>query len=351
MIRKDYILDRWVYYAAEREKRPHDFELANAKAKTDSGTTDAGANAKGIFSLSSNLHVGKSRTCFFCPSNEHLTPPEIGRLEYKGSWKMRWFLNKFPAVEERAGRFARGGQGHKPMKKEFFLERNSYGIHEVVVETQHHKYQLSDLPAGQIAELLMVLKIRIKELSKKKGIKYVDVFKNHGKDAGTSLMHSHTQLMALPQIPALVAEESSAAKDYKAKYKSCPYCKIIKAESDSKRKIFETKNAVAIAPFASRFNYEAWIFVKRHKRTMEEMEYGEYRDISIMLKRILVKLKKLKASYNFFIHYSPEQEDLHFHIEVTPRLATWGGFEISSNAFINSVLPEDAARFYRGKYL
>ena len=118
-------------------------------------------------------------------------------------------------------------------------------------------------------------------------------------------------------------------------------------KTKSKRKIFETKNVVAFAPFASRFNYEAWIFVKQHKKTMEELEENELEDIAAALKKILVKLKKINASYNFFIHYSPEKENLHFHIEVTPRIATWGGFELSTNAIINSVLPEDAARFYR----
>lgn len=310
IIRKDYILDRWVYYAVGRKRRPR--ELKSIESKDD------------------------KKVCFFCPSSEHLTPPEIGRVEYKGSWKMRWFLNKFPAIEKK---------GHANLKtRGFFSEGNSYGIHEVIVETQHHKSQLADLPAQQIRELLEVCRLRIKELSKLKGIKYVDVFKNHGKDAGTSLAHSHTQVMALTQIPSLVREEVNAVK----KYKKCPYCEIIKIESKSRRKIFETKNAVAFAPFASRFNYEAWIFVKQHKNHMAELDEGELADIASILKKILAKLKKINVSYNFFIHYSPEKEDLHFHIEVTPRIATWGGFELSTNAVINSVLPEDAARFYRG---
>ena len=309
IIRKDYILDRWVYYATERKKRPREFKKIEAKEE--------------------------AKECFFCPNNEHLTPSEIGRLEYKGAWKMRWFLNKFPAVEKK------GSAGLK--SKKFFSQGYSYGIHEIIVETQHHKSQLADLPIQQIRELLEVCRLRIMELSKLKGIRYVEVFKNHGKDAGTSLLHSHTQVMALPQIPTLVVEEAKAAN----KNKKCPYCEIVKLESKSKRKIFETKNIVAFAPFASRFNYEAWIFTKQHKRNFEELEEEEYKDIALVLKRILVKLKKINASYNFFIHYSPDKENLHFHIEITPRIASWGGFEISTDAIINSVLPEDAARFYR----
>ncbi|MBS3101401.1 DUF4931 domain-containing protein [Candidatus Woesearchaeota archaeon] len=308
-IRKDYILDRWVYYAAGRVKRPR--ELKSVVVKDE------------------------PKTCYFCPGSEHLTPPEIGRLEYKGSWKMRWFLNKFPAVEKKGN--------PKPRQRKLFLEGDSYGVHEVVVETPHHKSQLADLPVRQIRELLEVCKVRIRELSKAKGIKYVIVFKNHGKDAGTSLVHSHTQIMALAQPPSLVMEEAKAS----IKGRKCLYCGVIKAEAMSKRKIFETKNVVAFAPFASRFNYEAWIFVKSHKRAMEELEEEELRDLALGLKKILVKLKRINASYNFFIHYSPEKENLHFHIEVTPRIATWAGFEFSTNAAINSVLPEDAARFYR----
>src|SRR3989338_7048422 len=190
IIRKDYILDRWVYYAVSRKKRPQEFKKVAVKEE--------------------------SKICYFCPGNENLTPPEIGRVEYKGSWKLRWFLNKFPAVEKK---------GTAKLKlKNFFYESNSYGFHEVIVETQHHKSQLADLPAQQIMELLEVCKFRIKELSALKGVKYVEIFKNHGKDAGTSLVHSHTQVIALPQIPTLVIEEAQAVK----KYKKCPYCEIIK---------------------------------------------------------------------------------------------------------------------------
>ncbi|MBI1935897.1 DUF4931 domain-containing protein [Candidatus Woesearchaeota archaeon] len=311
IIRKDYVLNRWVYYSIERKKRPHDFKKTEIKAN--------------------------SGVCFFCPGNEHLTPREIGRSEYKGSWKMRWFPNKFPAVEPKGS--------IKLKSKRLFTQCDSYGYHEVIVETQHHKSQLADLPASQIKELLEVCRVRVKELGKKDGIRYVDVFKNHGKDAGTSLAHSHTQVMALPQIPALVGEESKAS----VKGKKCLYCEIAKKESKSRRKFFETKNVVAFCPYASRFNYEAWVFAKSHKRTMEELEEKELDDLAAALKKILIKLKKLNASYNFFIHYSPEKENLHFHIEVAPRIASWGGFELGTDFTINSVLPEDAAGFYRGK--
>ena len=309
ILRKDYILDRWVYYATGRKKRPKEFKSMDVKNEV--------------------------KNCLFCPSNEHLTPSEIGRVEYKGSWKIRWFLNKFPAVEKKGS--------PSIISKKFISEGKSYGVHEIIVETDHHRSQLADLPYPHIKELLEVYRLRINSLGKLNGIRYVEIFKNHGKDAGTSLVHSHSQVMALTQVPRLVLEEADAAK----KSKKCPYCAIIKMESRSRRKIFETKNVVVFAPFASRFNYEAWIFPKQHKTSMSQLEEGELNDIALALKKILVKLKKINASYSLFIHYSPSKENLHLHIEITPRLAAWGGFEISTEAIINSVLPEDAARFYR----
>ena len=309
VIRKDYILDRWVYYASSRVKRPREFKSTTSKEE--------------------------SKICFFCPGSEHLTPPEIGRVEYNGSWKMRWFLNKFPAVDQK--------KYSKLNPKKFLSETGNYGVHEIIVETNHHKSQLWDLPLKDYIDLLEIYKIRINTLERQKEIKYIDIFKNHGKDAGTSLLHSHSQVMALVQIPGLVSEEISASK----KYRKCPYCEIIKMESKSKRKIFETKNVIAFAPFASRFNYEAWIFPKKHKKTLEELNEEELKDFAAAMKKILFKLKKLNASYNFYLHYSPEKENLHFHIEITPRIATWGGFELSTDFIINSVMPEDAAVEYR----
>ena len=144
-------------------------------------------------------------------------------------------------------------------------------------------------------------------------------------------------------VPELVKEEIEVCR----KHRKCPYCNIVKLESKSKRKIFETKNVLAFAPYASRFNYEAWIFPKQHKRALEELNETELKDFAAAMKKILLKLKKLNASYNFYLHYSPAKENLHFHIEITPRIATWGGFELSTEFTINSVLPEDAARFYR----
>ena len=73
------------------------------------------------------------------------------------------------------------------------------------------------------------------------------------------------------------------------------------------------------------------------------------RDFTELLHNALKRLKTLNVSYNYFIHYSPDSADLHFHLELAPRISNWAGFELSSGIVINTVSPEDAARFYRGE--
>jgi UDPglucose--hexose-1-phosphate uridylyltransferase len=309
-LRKDYILERWVIAASVRGKRPKQFKEKHKQIEP--------------------------KICYFCPGNEKLTPPEIGRVEKKGKWILRWFPNKFPFVEQK-------GITKIKTKGKFFKSTKAYGKHEVIADTNDHKKQLWDMSKSHIKLLLEVIKKRTTELEKLKNINYVSIFKNHGKKAGTSIIHSHIQVAALSQIPPQIKEETEAIK----KHKKCPYCDILKIERKSKRKCFENKTAISIAPYASRFNYETWIFPKRHIRKLSDLKDNEIADMAEILQKTIAKLKTLDMSYNFFIHYSPKKDNLHLHIEIAPRIATWAGFEFSSGITINSVLPEDAARFYR----
>ena len=308
-LRKDYILDRWVIAAAVRGKRPKEFKQEHK--------------------------VTKSKLCVFCSGNEHLTPPEIGRVEKNGKWILRWFPNKFPFIEQK---------GNAKIKtKGFFASAAAYGKHEVIADTNNPNKQLWDMPKTHIKILLDVMSQRITELEKLKNIKYVLAFKNHGEKAGTSIVHSHVQVAAFSQIPSSIKELIAATK----KHKNYPYCKIVKIESKSKRKCFENKNFVAFAPYASRFNYEVWVFPKKHVKRLDELKDDEMMDLADIIHKILLKLKKLNFSYNLYFHYSPKKENLHFHIEITPRIANWAGFEFSSGITINSVMPEMAAEYYR----
>ena len=306
-IRKDYLLNRWTFISEERIKRPMDFHKERIKKKNQ---------------------------CFFCPGKEDSTPSETGRREKNGKWIIRWFPNKFPVVWDTP---------LVTMSRGFLVEMTPSGYHEVIVEARAHTQQLWDLPVGHIKTLLDVYAERISELKKKKNVKYVAVFKNHSSLAGTSLVHSHSQVVALPILPDHIREELKASQ----RYSYCPHCRILRMERKSQRRCFENKSMVAFTPYAPRFNYEIKIFPKRHIRSLAEMREKERMDFARILKKVLLKLRKRNMPYNFFLHHSPDGKDLHFHMSITPRLGKFGGVELSTDAVIISDSPEEAARYYR----
>ncbi|MBN2014297.1 MAG: galactose-1-phosphate uridylyltransferase [Candidatus Altiarchaeota archaeon] len=312
-LRKDYLLDRWVIIASDRGKRPTDFVRKEIEEKPG--------------------------FCYFCPGNEHTTPPEISRVEEGGKWIIRCFPNKYPATTTECGE----------IRENLLTKMPAYGRHEVVAETPNHGQHLDELSVDHLVKVLDMYSSRIKELKKDEKIRYVMVFKNQGKEAGASLDHSHTQIIALSVVPPLVKAETEAARKYGAERGSCPFCDIWRSEKDSERLIFEDENTIAFTPYASRFPFEAWIMPKRHVRTLEELSDLEKKSFAEMLKKILRRLHMSlnKPPYNFWLHHSPEDGDLHLHLELAPRLSSFAGMEYGSEVVINVIPPETAAFHYK----
>jgi UDPglucose--hexose-1-phosphate uridylyltransferase len=307
-LRKDYVLDRWVIVASERGARPHQF-----------------------------MHEEKvvaPELDFFAPGNESMTPVELDRVGDDSGWRIRVFNNKFAAARLE-------GQIELKTDNEFFTYSANYGEHEVIVETPDSLRQLWDFSDSELLEVYEMYNKRIGFVKLMDGIKYVNVFKNHKKDAGTSIVHSHSQLVGLNHVPQFVKDKVEATK----KYDGCPYCKIVEIEKKSDRHCFENDDFVAFTPYASRFPFEIWVFPKQHLRLMSELNL---KGLSEIMGKILRKLKEIDAAFNYVVHYSPDNEDLHFHIEVLPRLSKWAGFEFSGT-IINKQPPEEAAKFYRGE--
>jgi UDPglucose--hexose-1-phosphate uridylyltransferase len=79
------------------------------------------------------------------------------------------------------------------------------------------------------------------------------------------------------------------------------------------------------------------------------MNEQEYNDLAEQLRLFTSKLEEINAPYNFYLHHSVEGDDLHFHVEIAPRISIWAGLELGSDIDINIIAPESAARFYRGE--
>ncbi len=326
-LRKDPVIKRWVIIATERAKRPSDFGAVKPVVK------------KGGF-------------CPFDYGNEHLTPPEVLAFRPPDSkpnepgWWIRVVPNKFPALDPSI-KLKRRGIG-------MYDTISGMGAHEIVIETPDHNLSMADMEQKQVQEIVWAYKDRYDVLSKREEIRYVLIFKNYKREAGASLEHSHSQIIATPIVPKRVEEELTGAKEYYDYKERCVFCDIINQElSDGKRIVEENDAFIAIEPFAARFPFETWILPKEHKNNFGKITNDEVNQFAEVLRLVLKRLKKVlnDPPFNFIIHSSPVddrgKEYYHWHLELMPRLTKVAGFEWGSGFYINPTPPEDAAKFLR----
>jgi len=334
-LRRDPITGRWVIIAAERAKRPEDFVVSQGEMADDG--------------------------CPFCEGKEKNTPTEIFAIRAEGTkpdkpgWKVRVVPSIAPILRVE-GELNRHGKGVYDLM-------NGIGAHEVIIETPEHIAHLCDLPVEQIKAVIDTYTRRMQDLEKDTRLKYVLIFKNYGAIAGSTMYkHSRSQLIATPVNPKLVKEELAGAKRYFDYKDRCVFCDLLKQEMDAQdRIILEMGGFIAVAPFASRFPFEAWILPKAHSCDFTRMSEAEKTDLAGMLKHTLAKLKKALGDppYNFIFHTAPFrraktagswktiEEDYHWHIEIIPRLTRVAGFEWGSGVYINPTPPEEAAKYLR----
>jgi UDPglucose--hexose-1-phosphate uridylyltransferase len=325
-LRKDPVVGRWVIISAERGRRPSDFGPEPARPRLTS--------------------------CVFCPGHEDKTPPEILAGRPPGSdptgpgWTFRVVSNKFPALRIE-GDLEPTGEGP-------FDRMNGVGAHEVVVEAPQHDASLATMSADAIADVLWAYRERMADLKKDARFQYILIFKNHGEAAGASLEHPHSQLIATPIIPIMVIEELAGAAQYYEIKERCVWCDVIREERRSRhRVILDADGFVALAPFAPRFPFEAWILPTRHASAYEESGVEVLRALAGVLGGFVSRMNRVlhDPPFNFVLHtaplHAPALEHFHWHLEVIPKLTRIAGFEWGSGFFINPVAPEDAATALR----
>jgi len=75
---------------------------------------------------------------------------------------------------------------------------------EVIVDSPDPSRCMEMLDDDHVAKILGIYKQRYNVLSLDPRISHITIFKNHGLDAGASLQHPHSQLIATAAIPSQV---------------------------------------------------------------------------------------------------------------------------------------------------
>jgi UDPglucose--hexose-1-phosphate uridylyltransferase len=333
-IRKDPIVGRWVIVATERGKRPSDFAPQPAE------TPDPAKNP-------------------FAEGNEHMTPPEIFAFRDPKSkpngpnWQVRVVPNKFPALRIE-GDIDKEGQG-------IYDKMNGIGAHEVIIETPNANLQLEQQPVEAIGRVLETYKIRMTDLLRDPRFRYILVFKNYGRQAGATIGHPHSQLIATPVTPKRLKEKLVGAMQYYSYKDRSIFEDILKQEiKEGTRLVYENAGFVAYCPFASRFPFEVTIIPRRQSAYFQDIHPDEILLLADAMKVTLQKLAKAlnQPQYNYIVNTAPARyahhgfwstidQDFRWHIEILPRLTLIAGFEVGTGFYINPTTPEEAAKYLR----
>jgi len=329
-LRKNAVTREWVIIARGRGKRPSDF---------------AGSHGEG------ETLPAHDESCPFCAGNEGQTPPEVYAVRDGGApngagWKVRVVPNKFAALRPHGSDRLRQAGLHS--------SRDGYGAHEVIVESPLHNKDLWEMEVGEVESVVEAYRQRYLAFESGESLHHVLLFRNHGLQAGTSLAHPHSQLIAAPVMAHQLQVELAGAAAYWEYLDKCVYCALIEDETKAgERVVMETKHFLVVTAYAARYPFEMWILPKRHSIRFAAMSEEEGADLARVLKEMLGRLAGTlnRPSYNFAIHTAPAAEHnvraYHWHMEIFPRITTPGGFELGSDIYINVVAPEDAAGYLR----
>ncbi len=242
-------------------------------------------------------------SCPFCEGREDRTPPEVlalprDRAPDTPGWQVRVVPNKFPAFERQ----------------------------EVVVHAPRHVQSIAELDRGQLELVAEAWRLRA-EAAREAGHLLFAVI-NEGRAAGSSLPHSHSQLVWLDEEPPVSRAERRIA---------CRICDYLRRELDEGTRVVEQRGGlVLLCPYAGRAPYECLIAPLEHEADGFGPRLGAALDLAAEVPRRLAE--DAPRPMNLWLH-----ESGHWHLELLPRLTVFASLELGAGYFVNTIAPEEAA--------
>ena len=322
-IRHDPLSDRRIYLAPRRDARPND--LINCR----------------------------KAECPFCIKNSSLTPDPVQQWPSLEAlhWKSRIIPNRYPIVEIGRPATQTGGNAKSVMTTQNSV--HAHGVHDVVIESPHHIESVLQIPFDDWVGVWTICQQRMKQLSTDSGFTWATIFKNGGVQAGASLAHVHSQLIAIDCIPPTISTKCDRVIHQPRLFRN-----ILSDANDEGRVIHSYKNFVAIVPPAPRQPFEAWLISKNPSCFFHTENQSCVEDIARFTQHFPAALEHLLpgASYNWWLHQFPfissstlhkAAEHWHWHLEALPRITPLAGFELGTGYHVSTVPPKTAARLLR----
>ena len=334
-LRFDIASRDWVVIATGRARRPEMF-------KKEKHTQEKVPKSSCPFC---NISSQKKPTLIF---NQGKKKKFIDGNKIPQEWTTIVVPNKYPAVSPCPIL-------NKRLEGGLYQAMNAVGFHEVVVTRDHNK-QMAQFSKAQIKEVIDVYQERYLELMKEKFVNYISIFHNHGKEAGASIAHPHSQIITTPLIDTDLWNALSHSQKYFQERGKCIYCLMNKWERKNKvRVVFENQKFLAICPFASKSAFQIIISPKQHLPYFEKIKEDEKQQLAEAFQSALSKLYKglNNPAYNFYLHTAPcdggKYDYYHWHWTIVPKTSIWAGFEIGTQMEISTIEPEKAAEYLRNQ--
>lgn len=321
-LRQDPSTRDWVLIAPERRKRPHAVLQPEKRLVTSPGSV-----------------------CPFCPGHEAETPPEVWRWpDSSGAWQVRVVPNRFPVLEP-------DGSPHRDVSPYGFVHMPGIGRHEVIIESPDHSADLARADNASLRAVLEAYRARYRALrADGDGGGVILIFRNHGPQAGTSISHPHSQIVAAPVVPVQIRHRFEVAMQHFDDLGTCLYVDLVDREvADGKRIVAATRSFVAFQPFASAAPFETWIMPRAAEPAFGDASDAALDDLAPVLRAVLAGLSDALGDpdYNAIVQSAPpgdeSREYFVWHVRIVPRLSTPAGFELGTGMAINPSVPEETA--------
>lgn len=335
-LRQDMITGKWSIVATGRSKRPHDFAIQRQKPTALPKYKD---------------------DCPFCNLANFPQEPDVLRLpDDPDAWQVHIFGNKYPAFLPK--------DDFRSWQVGPYRAMESVGYHEILATRWHNLAE----PLMSVRELsleLEALVLRYRQLKTKPSVNYIQIINNHGAAAGGSLEHPHHQIFTVPVLPDDIQDLLHGAERYAQLHNEEGYEAMLRYEHETgERIIWENDEFTVLCPYASRVPFEVWIVPRKSEPFFENVSPAQRDALAEAMQQALGRLYTglNDPPYNYFVLSAPCDETgfvcnketfQHFrwHIQITPRLNIWGGFEIGSGLEITTALPEESAAFLREQKL
>jgi UDPglucose--hexose-1-phosphate uridylyltransferase len=298
----------------------------------------------------------------FAEGNEDRTPPEVWALRPEGGapdtpgWKVRVVPNLYPALgpgDPEAGdsRAADAAAGDDPMRSgrgmpDLFVSRAAAGAHEVIINSPKPVSALVDLAPEELETAMDAWRTRMATHS---ASAYPHLIVNEGVQAGASLQHTHSQLYALPFVPAAVARERERFTAYFERTQGRNLlADVLQDEVRLRERIVAIDSeAVVICPFASRMPFEMMLIPRTPRPRFQDAGPLGARLLHEALSRLQSALGGLPP-LNMWVRTAPSGAgEFCWRLDVVPRLAQLAGLEMGTGVSLNIVPPERAAATLR----